>query len=220
MKNFTIENESYNNTIHASAKEAEAVPNSERFGSEAALAKLAANWPVARLVDIWNSLPGATPVKKFKDRATAVSRIWKSLQSFGDTAPSEAPNWPVVVPIPEAVQAEAETPPATEATPAATQPPDVAPQEVPAKTNSTRAGKAPKATANADVPREGSKTRRVIAMLKQDGGATLEEISKMMGWELHTTRSLMSAGGPLAKKHGLIITSEKIGDQRTYSIKA
>ena len=49
---------------------------------------------------------------------------------------------------------------------------------------------------------------------------TLEEISKTMGWELHTTRSLMSAGGPLAKKHGLIITSEKIGDQRTYSIKA
>jgi hypothetical protein len=39
MKSFTIENETNNITVHNSAKEAEAVPNSERFGSEAALAK-------------------------------------------------------------------------------------------------------------------------------------------------------------------------------------
>src|SRR5580658_2822135 len=63
MKNFTIENETNNITIHSSAKEAEAVPNSERFGNEAALAKLAAGWPAARLVETWNSLPGETPVK-------------------------------------------------------------------------------------------------------------------------------------------------------------
>ena len=220
MKTFTIENESNDITLHTTIQEAEAVPNAERFRNEAALAKLAANWPAARLVDIWNSVPGATPLKKFKDRATAVSRIWKSLQSLGDTPPSEAPNRPVVVPIPEAVQAEPETPPATEATPTAPQIPDVAPQKVPAKTKAARAGKASKAATNAGLPREGSKTSRVIAMLKQDGGATLEKISETMGWELHTTRSLMSAGGPLAKKHGLLITSEKVGDQRTYSIKA
>src|SRR5271170_8037346 len=87
MKNFTIENETNNITVHGSAKEAEAVPNSERFSNEAALAKLAANWPAARLVEVWNSLPGETPVKKFKDRATAVSRIWKAIQSLGQTAP-------------------------------------------------------------------------------------------------------------------------------------
>ena len=72
MRNFTIENDSNNITVHSSAKEADAVPNFERFGTETALAKLAANWPAARLVEIWNSLPGATPVRKFKDRATAV----------------------------------------------------------------------------------------------------------------------------------------------------
>jgi hypothetical protein len=43
MKNFTIENETNNITVHGSAKEAEAVPDSERFSTEAALAKLAAN---------------------------------------------------------------------------------------------------------------------------------------------------------------------------------
>ena len=88
MKNFSIENETNNITVHASAKEAEAVPNSERFSNEAALAKLASDWPAARLVEIWNSLPGETPVRKFKDRVTAVSRIWKALQGLGQTAPA------------------------------------------------------------------------------------------------------------------------------------
>jgi hypothetical protein len=41
-----------------------------------------------------------------------------------------------------------------------------------------------------------------------------------MGWQKHTTRAMMSAGGSLTKKHGLVITSEKVGDQRKYFIKA
>ena len=87
MKTFTIENETNNITIHGSAREAEAVPNSERFSNEAALTKLAANCPASRLVEIWNSLPGETQVRKFKDRATAVSRIWKALQNLEQAAP-------------------------------------------------------------------------------------------------------------------------------------
>ena len=86
MKNFTIENETNNITVHGSAKEAEAFPDSERFSTEAALTKLAANWLAARLIDIWNGLPGAIPVRKFKDRATAVSRIWKAIQDLGRAA--------------------------------------------------------------------------------------------------------------------------------------
>jgi hypothetical protein len=97
MKTFTIENETHNITVRASAKEAEAVLDSERFSNEAMLAKLAENWPAARLVEIWNSLPGATPVKKFKDRATAVSRIWKALQSLGEAVTAEAPSNPGLI---------------------------------------------------------------------------------------------------------------------------
>jgi hypothetical protein len=49
------------------------------FGSENELAQLAATWPVAgangrgssKLIELWNSLPDVTPVKKFKDRTTA-----------------------------------------------------------------------------------------------------------------------------------------------------
>ena len=109
MKNFTIENETNNITVHGSAKEAEAVPNSERFSNEAALAKLAANWPAARLVEIWNSLPGETPVKKFKDRATAVSRIWKAIQSLGQAAPAAEEPAPVpeTAPVAEFPSSEA-----------------------------------------------------------------------------------------------------------------
>jgi len=230
MKNFTIENETNNITVHASAKEAEAVPNSERFGNEAALAKLAANWPAARLVEIWNSLPGETPVKKFKDRATAVSRIWKAIQSLGQTAPAAEEPAPVPETTPvrnasETAQPEVVIPETTEpavATPVAPQSPDVAPSEPAAKTKVTRAKKAPVATnaKDAGAPREGSKTSQVIAMLKREGGTTLEEIMTAMGWQKHTTRAMLSAGGSLTKKHGLVVTSEKVGDKRTYSIKS
>ena len=82
---------------------------------------------------------------------------------------------------------------------AAPQSPDVALPEPPAKKKASRAKKAPTAATSANLPREGSKNARVIAMLRREGGATLEEISSAMGWQPHTTRSLMSAGGSLAK---------------------
>src|SRR5271169_1342259 len=111
MKIFTIENETNNITVHATTRDAEAVANAERFRNESGLNKLAADWPAARLVEIWNSLPGASPVKKFKDRQTAVSRIWKALQSLGQAA-SEAATVDEPAPVPEATTA---TPVAPEA---------------------------------------------------------------------------------------------------------
>ena len=218
MKNFTIENDTNNITSHASAKEAEAVPDSERFGNEASLTKLAANWPVARLVEIWNSLPGVTPVKKFKDRATAVGRIWKAIHSLG-----QAESALVADRLPETTQAEAAIPESTApaaATPVAPKTPDVALPEAPATKKGSRAKKAPVTATSAGGPREGSKTSQVIAMLKREGGTTLEEIVTAMGWQRHTTRALLSSGGSLTKNHGLVVTSEKVGDRRTYSIKA
>ncbi|MGA2714162.1 MAG: DUF3489 domain-containing protein [Bryobacteraceae bacterium] len=232
MKTFTIENETNNITIHASAKEAEAVPNSERFSNEAALAKLAANWPAARLVEIWNSLPGETQVRKFKDRATAVSRIWKALQNLGQAAPLAEEPTPVLeaAPVAElieqvAVQPEAVIPESTEpavSTTVTPQAPDVASSEPGAKQKPTRTKKTPVAATakEAGAPREGSKTSHVIAMLKREGGTTLEDIMAAMGWQKHTTRAMLSAGGSLTKNHGLTVTSEKVGDKRTYSIKS
>jgi Protein of unknown function (DUF3489) len=250
MKTFTIENETNNITIHPTLQEAEAVTNADRFCAEAELARLAAEWPAARLVEIWNSLPGETPVKKFKDRATAVSRIWKAIQGIGSTVEVgtelEAETAEVISAIPaaevcpEMIEVEAEietvtqesesTPTATDpgvsaapeadvTTPVAPQTPDIAPEAAPAEHKATRAKKAPKA-ADTSAPREGSKTSQVIAMLKREGGATLEEIMTAMGWQKHTTRAMLSAGGSLTRNHGLAVVSEKVGDKRVYSIKA
>jgi hypothetical protein len=237
MKTFTIENETNNIMIHASAAEAEAILDSERFTTEEDLSGLAANWPAARLVEIWNSLSDVTEVKKFKDRATAVSRIWKAIQGLGEALPSEAEQ-PEAAPIevpqeaesapveeaatePEAAMVEAEPVASPEADVAGTiapQPPDVAAEVVPAKTKATRAKETP--TAATGAPREGSKTSQVVAMLKREGGTTLEEIMSAMNWQKHTTRAMLSAGGSLTKNHGLIVVSEKVGEKRVYFIKA
>ncbi len=202
MKTFTIENETNNITIHATKLEAEMVSDAERFSNEAALAKLAANWPTARLVEIWNSLPGETPVRKFKDRATAVSRIWKAIQRLGQTSQDSG-------------LAEADV---TE--PVAAQTPDVATDEGNSDNEASHNTEAPTAAKTAKA-REGSKTSRVIELLKREGGVTLKEIMIEMGWQSHTTRALMSAGGTLAKKHGLTVVSTKGSNgDRVYSISA
>jgi hypothetical protein len=238
MKTFTIENETNNITLHTTIQEADVVPNAERFRNETGLAKLAANWPAARVIDIWNSLPGVTPVKKFKDRATAVNRIWKAIQNLGDTVETAeqlaqvreaAPTGEVVESIPAREQETIGTtrqravipksPDEAVAAPVARQAPDVAPTEAPAKTKATRTKTAPKAK-ETGAPREGSKTSQVIAMLKRESGTTLEEIMQATSWQPHTTRAMLSAGGALTQKHGLIISSDKVGHNRIYSIKA
>jgi hypothetical protein len=63
-----------NITALASIQETEGAPG-ETFNSQQELAELAASWPAGRLVEIWNSIPGLTPVKKFTDRKSALTRI-------------------------------------------------------------------------------------------------------------------------------------------------
>jgi hypothetical protein len=91
MKVFTIENGTNNITVHGTVQEAEAVENAECFRSEAGLEKLAADWPMVKLVEIWNSLTGVAPVTKFKDRATGVTRIWKQIQNLAPAVTTEIP---------------------------------------------------------------------------------------------------------------------------------
>jgi hypothetical protein len=53
----------------------------DHFSSLDELSQVAGQWPVSRLVRIWNRLPGVTPVKRFTDRKTALDRIWKTLEN-------------------------------------------------------------------------------------------------------------------------------------------
>ncbi len=248
MKTFTIENETNNIVAHTTKREAAAAPNAESFSSDADLSTLAANWPASRLIEIWNSIPGNAPVARFKDRNSAVTRIWKAIQSLGDSLPTEVATEPEA-PANEAPQeAPAAEPTRTEASPKvepgdeaptsesehvqaetpASEPernvgehaPDVAPQAVQATNRATRQKKTPTGEQTPKAPREESKTSRVIERLKREGGTTLEEIMTTMDWQKHTTRAMLSAGGSLTKKHGLNVASEKVGEKRVYSIKA
>jgi len=88
MATFTIDSE--NKITGYTAGEAVPEGNAERFTTEGELAELAAHWPAARLVEVWNSIPGSKPVKKFTDRKTAVARVWKAVQS--QTSGAQAPD--------------------------------------------------------------------------------------------------------------------------------
>ena len=79
MPTFTIDAQN-NITAFASVKEAKSTPETKRFSSSKELIRLAGKWPASRLTELWNTLPGVTPVKKFKNRKAAVSRIWQAIQ--------------------------------------------------------------------------------------------------------------------------------------------
>jgi hypothetical protein len=50
------------------------------FASEQEFEELIHEWPMKRLVEIWNRLPGVERVGRFTDRKTAIRRIWRALQ--------------------------------------------------------------------------------------------------------------------------------------------
>ena len=202
MKVFTIETETNNIAIHASVEQAEAVQGAERFRSEATLAKGAADWPTARLVELWNGLPGQTPIKKFKDRATAVARIWRAIQSL-EVAPAQEPADAVA-------KASGATTPQT---------PNVAPEEPALARKASRAKRTPKPAQNAKSARAGSKTQTVLGLLRRQGGVTAKELIEATGWQPHSVRGFLS--GAVRKNMGLTVVSAKNRDgERAYSIQA
>jgi hypothetical protein len=77
----------------------------------------------------------------------------------------------------------------------------------------------PEATPKTRPPREGTKQAKLIAMLRAEGGATIEEIVAALNWRAHTVRGAMA--GAIKKKLGLDVTSEKIvGRGRVYKLDA
>jgi hypothetical protein len=97
----------------------------------AGLAKLAAHWPAARIIEIWNSLPGGSPIKKLTDRKTTVSRIWKAIQNLNTPGATATARKPAAKPLrsEQAISASPVTDVPASVTPQA---PHVAPAEAPA----------------------------------------------------------------------------------------
>ena len=98
MTTFTLDTDN-NITAHDATPSAQ--DNVVAFATEKELTKLSTDWPITRFVEVWNAFAGAPPfgdlkpVKKFTDRKTAVSGIWKAIQALTPTpAPEAAPAAP------------------------------------------------------------------------------------------------------------------------------
>jgi len=180
---FTIDND--NNVIaHETAPATQ--DGMVCFASQKEFTAATAEWPISRLVEVWNSFAGVAPftdckpVKKFTDRATAANRIWTAIQRLAK-------------PHAEA-KAAAETNKADKPTAAKGRKP--APKPKATKGKKTAAGK----------PREGTNKAQVIALIQRKGGATLDEIIKTTGWQKHTVRGFISI---LGSKSGIKVTSTR-----------
>ena len=129
-----------------------------------------------------------TPVKKFASRSVAAQRVFAEVQELAPAARTPGGA------ADDAIEAAL------------------------APVTARSAKKAPAKKTAGSGPRATSKTAQLIEMLRRPGGATLEEVMARFGWQIHTTRALMSAGGSLTKKHGITVISERVGGARTYRI--
>jgi hypothetical protein len=67
--------------------------------------------------------------------------------------------------------------------------------------------------------RASSKTAKVLALLRRQGGATAKESMKATGWQPHSVRGFLS--GTIRKKMGLSIVSNKVEEgERRYCVKS
>jgi hypothetical protein len=95
----------------------------------------------------------------------------------------------------------------------------VAPKKGKSAKKATPAKKALKGAKKTKSAREGSKTDKILELLKRKDGATLAEIMKATDWQAHSVRGFIS--GTLGKKMGLTVISTKgENGERSYSIKA
>jgi len=71
-----------NNEVRVFSSAQEPTEGGALFRSTEELAAMVRQWPMARLEEVWNLLPGAKPVHKFTDRKTAVRRLWAAAQAL------------------------------------------------------------------------------------------------------------------------------------------
>jgi hypothetical protein len=185
MATFTIDTE---NNIAAHAAVPTNLDNLQAFGTEKELAKLSAEWPGSRLVEVWNSFAGVAPftelkpVKKFTNRKAATARIWAAVQRLSPDGAEPAP--------------------------------DVAPTKGKAKKSPTKPAR--RAQAKKGATERSNKKAEVIAMMKRAKGATLAEIMETTGWQAHTVRGFVSILG--SKGGEKVESSKNAAGERSYQI--
>lgn len=189
MATFIIDTDN-NITAMTQQEVAAGIPDgSVPFTSDRELARVAADWPADRLVEIWNGLTGVKPVTRFTSRKAGATRIWKAIQGLAGAAE------PAAEPSPKKGGRAKQARPAKKA----------------------KAAKTSKGSGKKRPAREGSKQAQVLEMLRRKGGCTLSEIMKPTGWQAHTVRGFIS--GTVGKKLGIEVKSTKNDSgERTYSV--
>ena len=71
---------------------------------------------------------------------------------------------------------------------------------------------------SAKSSRADSKQAQVLAMLYRKQGATIATVMKATGWQRHSVRGFLTAA--VRKRLGLMLVSEKTGEERVYRIVA
>jgi hypothetical protein len=181
------------------------------FTTESKLSEATASWPTSRMVQIWNGFAGAPPfadlteVRKFKDRKTAVARIWTAAQRLGNGLAQETG-------IADAKRREEKAAKLAQSAKASPTAAPKAPAKPKATKDATSTDRAP-----APKQREGTRKATVIALLEREGGATLEEIMSATSWQKHSVRGFIST---LASKHGYkVLSTRRESDKaRVYAI--
>jgi hypothetical protein len=125
-----------------------------------------------RLVEIWNSLTGVRPVKKFTSGAIAARRIFAEVQKLA--APEGL----------TAVEPEAIAP----ATRHSSQPIAADP-----RASKKARGKAAKVTK--PETKAGSKKEIVLGLISRKNGASLEELMSALQWQKHSVRGFIATLG-------------------------
>jgi hypothetical protein len=189
MTTFTL-NDDHNivayATPQAAAQAGDATATS--FDSQAELARISAQWPLARFIEIFNSIPGNAPVKKFENRNKAIARVWKAIQPLAGNQS------------------------AVPAKPASAAKPPKASKPAKARQSANKAAQANEKPADDRT----NKKAVVIAMMKRAKGATLAEIVEATGWQKHTVRGFVSILG--SKGGETVESSKNTAGERTYKI--
>lgn len=177
---------------------------------------MAQNMTMAQLVDIWNDLPGVTPVTKFTSRMKGAERIMNQRNvavaketEFDEDNDNYDGNDAEFEGTMDSLDLDSDLP-----SPVKRKKKAKVPKKAKAKIKAKAAPKAKKA-ASGDG---GAKQREVVRLLERVHGATLDELCEKMDWQRHTVRGLVSM---LKSKYGHKIESSRNKDkQRVYKIVA
>jgi hypothetical protein len=175
MKMFSITTD---NQVRVFASQEQVPAGSATFANAEELAALVHDWPMARLVEVWNQLPGAKQIRKFTDRKSGARRLWEAVQRVAVKAGKQPRK-------------------------AALKRPAAAP--------------AAKQSKQGHAPGKGTKTEKVLALLRQPSGATLTALMRATQWQAHSVRGFIS--GQLGKRMGLRVKSFRRDGDRVYRLR-